>query len=77
MPTVFRGASWKITMYFRGHPPPHVHIITSSRQEAQLRLSDLSVLAGHVPPSVLGKARAWAAGNSDLLREKWNALHPD
>jgi len=64
-------------MYFRGHPPPHVHIITSSRQEAQLRLSDLSVLAGHVPPSVLGKARAWAAGNSDLLREKWNALHPD
>jgi hypothetical protein len=64
-------------MYFRDHPPPHVHIVTSSRQEAQLRLSDLSVLVGRVPPSVLGNARAWAAANSDLLREKWDALHPD
>jgi hypothetical protein len=77
MSTVFRGGNWKITMYFRDHPPPHVHIVTSSKQEAQLRLSDFSVLAGHVPPPVLSKARAWTAANSDQLREKWNALHPD
>lgn len=63
-------------MYFRDHPLPHFRVVTSSRREAQLRLSDLSILAGQVPSAVLVAARAWAAANRNVLRENWDALHP-
>ena len=76
MPTVFRGAGWKITMYFRDHPPPHIHVITSSREEAQVSIDDFSVLAGRVPSRVLAAARQWAESHVGSLYEKWNELHP-
>jgi hypothetical protein len=71
MPTIFREGNWKITMYFLDHPPPHFHIVTSAREEAQVRLSDLSVMAGAVPSTVLGAAVAWAEANLPLFERKW------
>jgi hypothetical protein len=41
MPTVFRGTNRKITMYFRDHPPPHFHVITSTREEAQVNIESI------------------------------------
>lgn len=64
-------------MYFRDHPPPHFHIVTHSREEAQMSIGNLSVLAGGVPPSILAAARAWAQANVDVLRGKWRELHPE
>jgi hypothetical protein len=76
MPTVFHGPNWKITMYFRDHPPPHFHVITSAREEAQVRIDDFCVLAGRIPPKILTGARQWAELHVGLLHEKWNELHP-
>lgn len=45
MPTLYRQGNWKITMYFRDHPPPHFHVVTSSREEAQVAIRDLELIA--------------------------------
>jgi hypothetical protein len=76
MPTIFREGKWKITMYFLDHPPPHFHIVTSDREETQVRLSDLSVMAGRVPSPVLDGAVGWARTNLTVLERKWDELHP-
>ena len=76
MPTLYRTASWKITMYYRDHDPPHFHIMTKDRLEAQVRLADLTVMAGDVPTRILSAALRWAASNRDLLSAKWQDLHP-
>jgi hypothetical protein len=76
MPTVHRQGNWKITMYFRDHDPPHFHIMIRSRREAQVRISDLTVMAGAVPTSILRSALSWANANKFALNAKWRELHP-
>jgi hypothetical protein len=76
MPTLYTTANWKITMYYRDHSPPHFHIVTKDRREAQVRLADLTVMAGEVPRSTLNAALKWAEANRALLLSKWRDLHP-
>ncbi|HEX4160793.1 MAG TPA: DUF4160 domain-containing protein [Rhizomicrobium sp.] len=76
MPAIFSGPNWKITMYFRDHPPPHFHVVTSSREEAQVSIDSLSVMAGRVRPAILAAARDRAKMHAALLYEKWIGLHP-
>jgi hypothetical protein len=76
MPTLYRTGNWKITMYYADHGPPHFHIMTRDRREAQVRLADLTVMAGEVPATILKAAGAWAASNQALLLAKWWELHP-
>ena len=76
MPALYTAEGWKITMYFRDHAPPHFHVMTRDRREAQIRISDLAVMAGHVPGATLAAAREWAAANKPVLMAKWDELHP-
>ena len=76
MPTLHATANWKITMYFRDHDPPHFHIRTKDRREAQVRLADFTVIAGAVPNATLKAALRWATENRALLLAKWLDLHP-
>ena len=76
MPTLYATASWKITMYFRDHGPPHFHVVTKDRREVQVRLADLAVIAGGVPKPTLNAALKWAAANRPRLVAKWRDLHP-
>jgi len=48
MPTLLDRRSWKITMYFGDHNPPHFHIVTKTGQEAQIAIATLTVMAGEV-----------------------------
>jgi Domain of unknown function (DUF4160) len=76
MPTLYATANWKITMYFRDYGPPHFHVMTKDRREAQVRLADLAVMAGEVPKPILNAALKWATANRPRLLAKWRDLHP-
>lgn len=76
MPTLYATANWKITMYFRDHSPPHFHLVTRNRREAQIRIADFTVMAGEVPSAAMEGALKWAASNRPLLATTWEQLHP-
>jgi hypothetical protein len=75
VPTLFSTGSWKITMYAGDHNPPHFHIVTRDRMEAQVALATLIVLRGGVRANVLKAALAWAAKNRALLERAWAEMH--
>lgn len=78
MPTLYRPsarASWRITMYFGDHFPPHFHIVTKAGGEALLEIATLEILEGKVPKAILDAAREWARQNRALLDAKWEELH--
>ena len=71
MPTLYRTANWKITMYFGDHHPPHFHIVMKDGREALVGLDGLGVIEGAISSAALKAARKWAAGNASLLSETW------
>ena len=78
MPTLYRPsarASWRVTMYFGDHLPPHFHIVTKTDGEALIEIATLEVLEGRVPKAILDAARDWAGENRTVLMEKWDELH--
>lgn len=75
MPTLYSGGSWKITMYAGDHNPPHFHIVTRDRTEAQVAIATLAVLKGEVRANVLKAALAWAAKTRALLEQTWIEMH--
>ncbi|HEY4124259.1 MAG TPA: DUF4160 domain-containing protein [Rhizomicrobium sp.] len=75
MPTLYAAGSWKITMYAGDHNPPHFHIVTRERTEAQVAIATLTVLRGNVRASVLRAALTWAAKNRSLLERTWDEMH--
>jgi len=75
VPTLYSAGAWKITMYAGGHNPPHFHVVTRDRMEAQVMIATLTVLRGEVRANVLKAALAWAAKNRSLLERTWIELH--
>ncbi len=63
MPTLYAAGSWKITMYAGDHNPPHFHIVTRDRTEAQVEIATMAVLRGDVRTTVLKAALVWATKN--------------
>ncbi|MEM6438890.1 MAG: DUF4160 domain-containing protein [Pseudomonadota bacterium] len=57
MPVVVRLRYCSILMFFEDHNPPHFHVRTIE-SEAQLRISDLSLMEGEVDRRALREARA-------------------
>ena len=74
MPTLYSAGVWKITMYAADHNPPHFHIVTCDRAEAQIAIATLTIIRGEVRANVLKAALAWAAKNRGLLMTTWNEL---
>jgi hypothetical protein len=57
-------------MYWLDHNPPHFHAIYNG-EEAQVRISDGSVLAGSVPRTAMNLVSEWAGLHRDELLENW------
>ncbi len=57
-------------MYVRDHPPPHFHA-TYGGLEATFTIGSLRVLAGQLPPRVVGLVLEWALMHRPELRENW------
>lgn len=57
-------------MYVDDHNPPHFHALLDG-QAAQIKIADLSVLAGSLPRAALRRVLAWAAEQQDFLAAEW------
>ena len=57
-------------MYYNDHNPPHFHA-EYGEAEALMRIDDLSILTGSLPPRVLGFVIEWGTKHKQELMENW------
>lgn len=70
MPEICRFLGIIITMYFNEHNPPHFHARYGDHK-AEIAIETLSIIAGRLPPRVLGLVMEWAALHRQELMEDW------
>jgi hypothetical protein len=75
MPTLYREAKWKLTVYADEHGEPHFHI-ESPGGRCSVSIERLEVIIGKVNRRVLKAALAWAAQHRPEIRKKWLELNP-
>lgn len=73
MPQISRFLGIIISMYFDDHNPPYFHA-QYNKYKIQIRINDLSVIEGKLPPRVLGLVIEWATIHQDELAENWNHI---
>ncbi len=71
MPTIHNFGSFRITMYFGDPNPPHFHV-AGSDISAKIRIDDLEIMAGDLPPGVRRRVMRWAAANRGNLLAAWD-----
>ena len=76
MPEISRFFGIVIRMYFLDHEPPHFHAFYVGA-EAQIRISPVGLLSGHLPPRVLALVSEWATLHQVALLDNWRRLHAD
>ena len=70
MPRISAFFGIVITMYFDDHPLPHFHARYGG-QSASVGVDPLTLLAGMLPPRVLGQVFEWAAIHQQELLADW------
>ena len=70
MPEISRFYGIIIAMYYSEHNPPHFHV-RYAENKAAIRIHDLSVAEGQLPPRVLGLVVEWAAKHRQELIDDW------
>jgi hypothetical protein len=63
-----------IRMYADDHRPPHFHIVGADFQ-VQVRISNLTILAGDARAVLIAEALAWATDHQNELALKWAELN--
>ena len=71
MPVVAIVAGCAIRFYYRDHEPAHFHAALPDGTEMLVRITDLSVLAGSLPPPQRRAVLAWAAPRRESLAVAW------
>ena len=70
MPEISRFLGIIISMYFDEHNPPHFHARYGDLK-VEVAIDTLAVIAGKLPPRVLGLVLEWAALHKDELIGNW------
>jgi hypothetical protein len=70
MPQVSTFFGIIISIYYDDHPQPHFHAAYEG-EEVQVRIADLSVMAGGLSPRAMGLVVEWAADHRRELTEDW------
>ncbi|HEY9363240.1 MAG TPA: DUF4160 domain-containing protein [Chitinophagaceae bacterium] len=73
MPQISRFYGIIVLMYLNDHYPPHFHA-KYGEFEILIRIQDLSVYAGYLPPRALGLVVEWAALHQRELMENWELI---
>jgi hypothetical protein len=71
MPTIKDFGSFRISMYFEDHNPPHVHVIGPGFY-ALVAIADARILRGAIPARHRKRAQKWMAENQQALFELWD-----
>lgn len=59
-----------IRMYYREHPPPHIHVEYGDAA-ATIAVGDGEVLRGQLPPRAARMVRSWIRQHHDELLDNW------
>ncbi len=70
MPEISRFFGIIIAMFHREHYPPHFHARYGSYM-ASIRIEDLAVVEGYLPPRALGLVMEWAYMHKEELLNDW------
>ncbi|MBI4678100.1 MAG: DUF4160 domain-containing protein [Elusimicrobia bacterium] len=57
-------------MFYDDHHPPHFHA-KYAEHKASVRIADLAVLEGYLPPRVMGLVAEWASLHRQELMRDW------
>ena len=71
MPKVSEFFGISIYLHWRDHGPPHFHAVYGDHR-ASIRIRELTLTAGHLPPRALGLVIEWATGHQSELMRVWN-----
>lgn len=64
----------KIMMFFDEHNPHHFHA-QYNEFKAAIRIMDLAVMNGELPPKALGLVIEWASQYKNELLDNWNKAY--
>jgi hypothetical protein len=70
VPTIAYFLGIAISMYYREHNPPHIHVAYQG-YEALLAIEDARVLRGKLPPTAMLVVRRWMTLRREALLENW------
>ena len=71
MPEISRFFGISIKMFLGDHLPPHFHAEYGD-YKAQVNIRSYNIIAGDLPPRVLGMVVEWASLHRDELFELWD-----
>ncbi|MGH7356275.1 MAG: DUF4160 domain-containing protein [Candidatus Rokuibacteriota bacterium] len=71
MPEISRFLGIVVAMFYGDHPLPHFHVRYGD-DRAIIDIDALQLLAGWLPPRVLGLAIEWGALHRHELLENWH-----
>jgi len=70
VPEISRFMGIVIRMYYGDHNPPHIHV-SYSGERAVFRIEDFGLVAGTLPPRVVGLVAEWMAVRHSELMDDW------
>ena len=70
MPEISRFYGIIIAMFHDEHNPPHFHARYGS-DKISIRIKDLSIIGGSLPPRALGIVMEWASIHQEELLRNW------
>jgi hypothetical protein len=70
MPTISIFFGFVVQMYWRDHPPPHIHAFYQGH-EVLIVIETGDVLAGAMPPAALRLLRTWVQRRRNELLSNW------
>ena len=70
MPTISLFYGLVVQMYWRDHPPPHVHVIYQG-YEAAFEIETGLIISGEIPPTAARIVRQWLVRRRVELLANW------
>jgi hypothetical protein len=73
MAEISRFLGMVVYMYFRDHPPPHIHV-RYGRAAARIRIAPVQLMDGRLPPRILALAIEWGNLHQAELLKNWHRM---
>lgn len=73
MPEISRFLGIVIYMHFNDHNPPHFHV-KYGNNKAIIKIDNLGIIEGYLPPRVLSLVIEWASIHKKELLDNWNRI---
>ena len=70
MPEISRFFGIVIAIFYADHNPPHFHA-RYGNYKAIIKIDELTILDGELPPRVLGLVMEWAVLHKSELQDDW------